>query len=264
MLVMNCTISKYGNRPDENEDAVLCYPSDVGYNQSKGIYCAMTDGATQSSFSQQWASLLVKLLVNKVKRYVPNKDTLLIVTLTAQSEWEKNIKKTDLPWHAQEKIKNGAFSTLLWLSIKKNKKNRKIKVIAVGDSNLIIVRDNKKLVAYPIENSQDFGNTPTLLCSRTNRNSQINDRVFDKVTLWEQDWHPGDHFLLATDALAQYMLRQFEKGENPSMFIAQLAKEGNLDKQQKEFENWIESLRKEKTIRNDDTTLVSIQMPPES
>ena len=48
------------------------------------------------------------------------------------------------------------------------------------------------------------------------------------------------------------------------MFIAQLAKEGNLDKQQKEFENWIESLRKEKTIRNDDTTLVSIQMPPES
>ena len=126
------------------------------------------------------------------------------------------------------------------------------------------MRDNKKLVAYPIENSQDFGNTPTLLCSRTNRNSQINDRVFDKVTLWEQDWHPGDHFLLATDALAQYMLRQFEKGENPSMFIAQLAKEGNLDKQQKEFENWIESLRKEKTIRNDDTTLVSIQMPPES
>ena len=239
MLVMNCTISKYGNRPDENEDAVLCYPSDVGYNQSKGIYCAMTDGATQSSFSQQWASLLVKLLVNKVKRYVPNKDTLRIVTLTAQSEWEKYIKKTDLPWHAQEKIKNGAFSTLLWLSIKKNKKNRKIKVIAVGDSNLIIVRDNKKLVAYPIENSQDFGNTPTLLCSRTNRNSQINDRVFDKVTLWE-------------------------KGENPSMFIAQLAKEGNLDKQQKEFENWIESLRKEKTIRNDDTTLVSIQMPPES
>ena len=123
MLVMNCTISKYGNRPDENEDAVLCYPSDVGYNQSKGIYCAMTDGATQSSFSQQWASLLVKLLVNKVKRYVPNKDTLRIVTLTAQSEWEKYIKKTDLPWHAQEKIKNGAFSTLLWLSIKKNKKN---------------------------------------------------------------------------------------------------------------------------------------------
>ena len=34
--------------------------------------------------------------------------------------------------------------------------------------------------------------------------------------------------------------------------------------EQKEFENWIESLRKEKTIRNDDTTLVSIQMPPES
>jgi serine/threonine protein phosphatase PrpC len=247
------TVPKYGNRPDENDDAVEVYQSQDTYLKNQKIRCAIADGATQTSFSSLWARLLVKEAI----KYMPSKKRFEDITLAAQKYWKGEIDKIELPWHAEEKVKLGAFSTLLWISIKRPESPLNPigtwKAIVIGDSNLFIIRDDKIYLAFPLEKSQEFGNSPVLLCSIPSRNDQISEYI----RFAEGNCISGDQFLLATDALAQYILKQSENGEKPWNDLTQLSKESNP---QLSYETWIRLLRESGKIHNDDTTLVNINL----
>lgn len=259
------TMPKYGNSNDENEDAIEYYslpnhPNAGSKSQSSffpptndvsEIRCAIADGATQTSFSKTWAKVLVK---NSIK-YIPSRKRLWNdVIQKAQNEWRTELAKYELPWHAEEKVKKGAFSTLLWVSIKNHRGFKrpggKLKAIAIGDSNMIIVRNNAVLQAFPISKSMEFGNNPYLLSSRDSGN----DPIYPHIKYKESEWLPGDLFLLATDALAEYILKQFEDGNDPLLEINNIITKDSPS----DFENWIDYLRKSHLIHNDDTTLASI------
>jgi hypothetical protein len=65
------------------------------------------------------------------------------------------------------------------------------------------------------------------------------------------DWQAGDSLLLATDALAQWVLGSTEEGNEPWIECLRI-------KSQQQFEAWIQKLRDAKEIRNDDAALVVI------
>jgi hypothetical protein len=57
-------------------------------------------------------------------------------------------------------------------------------------------------------------------------------------------------FFLMTDALASWFFQEYENGGKPWEIIG----ENTIDKSS--FTNWIEQLRENKIIRNDDVTLL--------
>lgn len=245
-------IPKYGNRLDENEDAYAVFqPHKIGLMYQEYRF-AIADGATQASFSSFWARLLVQF----ARKYVPSVKRLWDITGKAQTIWADKIARINLPWFAEEKVRKGAYSTLLWLSIKipfePAYPNGTWKAIAIGDSNLVIVRNAQLNLTFPIKSSQDFGNTPVLLSSVQSYNSQINDYIRSA----KGSFLPGDQFLLATDALSQYILTQFENGENPCIDLAQFSEESDPNLA---FENWVQRLRTDGKMRNDDTTFMVIR-----
>jgi hypothetical protein len=90
---------------------------------------------------------------------------------------------------------------------------------------------------------------PLLLSS-----SPVNKRhVWEEVGAIEGDCQPGDTFFLATDALAQWVLAQHEAGVKPWATLCEL-------KADEDFASFIAQLRQQRSIRNDDTTLLSVHL----
>ncbi len=103
-----------------------------------------------------------------------------------------------------------------------------------------------------MEHSSAFNNRPFLISSNPARNNHILEIL--KTT--EGDWKIGDKFYLMTDALASCFLEQHETGQAPLEILRNFDTRG----QQRSFEEWIGGLRKEKQMRNDDVTLVRIDI----
>jgi serine/threonine protein phosphatase PrpC len=250
--IFSFTTQKFGNEPAENEDEFRINKSPKRGPDFQELRCAVADGATQASFSSLWA----KLLVCRAAEYVPSKKRLRDILKDSEASWNVELLKKKLPWHAEEKAKLGAFSTLLWVSIRKNTDpsipGGAWKAIAVGDSNLMVVRGQELLKVYPVERSQDFGNSPILLSTDPKKNQNV------EYHLPLGEWLPGDQFLLCTDAVAHYLLKRFEENQNP---LEEIDKKISTQENFQEFmEGWIQNLRNERAIRNDDSTLIWIKM----
>ncbi len=121
--------------------------------------------------------------------------------------------------------------------------------VALGDSCLFQVRDNKLIHCFPVSSSAEFTNSPPLVSSNLSPNQ------YKRAVKKEDDWQKGDKFYLMTDALACWFLHQCEKKNITSELL------NNLDSQTDEqFKAWISQLRDNKEIRNDDVTLICIDI----
>lgn len=250
------SIQKQGNPPDENEDAFRpdrvegCIPLDREFN------CALSDGATQTTFSGLWANLLV----SEAARQPVSAQGLQNIVRKAQKQWDRTLSGYDLPWHAEEKVKQGAHATLVWLSLKgsRSKKDNggSWRAIAVGDSCLFQVRNNQLKAAFPIAHSTEFGNRPVLLPSLSRRNPGQGNILHDSQL--EGTWEVGDEIFLATDAFAAWFLEELENGSTPVQTVKE--KVLKFPDCQRAFDLWIKDMRRIRAIKNDDTTLIRIRM----
>jgi hypothetical protein len=100
------------------------------------------------------------------------------------------------------------------------------------------------IACFPVERAADFGTTPPLLSTRRD----YNRRSLGQLQTREGELWPGDLLVLATDALAAWLLGRLEAGEQPWQGLSGLTAEG--------FAGWVESLRQEGRMRNDDVTLL--------
>jgi hypothetical protein len=128
------------------------------------------------------------------------------------------------------------------------------RAVAVGDSCLFHTRGSRLLASFPVEHAADFGNMPRLLGSRSSRPDKLSegwDRAHGR-------WKPRDRFLLMTDALAQWFLRQTETGKHPLEAITRLLAEAEPHKA---FPGWVEERRDRQGLRNDDVTLLVVDVP---
>jgi len=240
------TFSKLGNSVDENEDNIL-EPSSSEI-ESHVIRFAISDGATESSFSKEWSDLLVSAY--KDKHFEKG---LLTETVKKISEsWRSITTAIELPWYAQQKAENGAFATFLGLTI--NLEKNSFKVVAVGDCALFQIRDDKLICSFPISSIEDFHNTPNLIAT----NEEYQYDLENNATYQDGTILPKDIIILSTDALAAWILEHCKKGRKVWKSLVNMLfiqNEENKDS----VEKWLNKLRKAKKIKNDDVTLLIIK-----
>jgi hypothetical protein len=245
------SIPKSGNRPDENEDAYAPVLSNGEVRSSDFFQCALSDGATRSSFAGLFARSMVETCSNSIKA-----DSFDLILKDSRSKWNKSIQALDLPWHAQEKVKEGAFATLLWLQFYPKGTNHILwsnywRAVAIGDSCLFQFRKDKPIRFLPVKHSTEFNNHPHLISSHAK--SKLYAEEWESTGSWEE----GDDFFLVSDALAKWTYRLLEANKSPSPIF-----KDRLTRRAKDnhFQEWIEIMRKSHDIKDDDTTLIWIKV----
>jgi hypothetical protein len=76
------------------------------------------------------------------------------------------------------------------------------------------------------------------------------------INLFSANWQKGDHLLLATDALAAFLIRKKEEDPDFISGFSDMVSTTWFDS--KVFSIWVDHHRTERTLRNDDTSLVSM------
>jgi len=229
-------LQKQGSREEEYEDAFS--PLCLNGESPAEFLCAVADGATETSFSGLWAQILVEAYVGKHLRRL---DTPSVAGLAQQ--WQAAIdertRAKPLPWYAEEKLKSGAYSSLLGLHLRAN---GRWSAVSIGDSCLFYIRPRRWLYGFPYADAEQFTNHPALLSTHADGLNSVN------AAIRRGTWEDGDLFLLMTDALAHFFIAH-------PPFRKQLT-DPELD--QATFADLIAEVRAAKLCRNDDVTLVRI------
>jgi serine/threonine protein phosphatase PrpC len=246
MLKYNCikiSLPKLGNARDENEDSF----SIPAPSKKKSVHFAISDGATESSFSKEWSYLLVSEYSKK-----PFDKSCLRESLSKLSQrWYSIVNEKELPWYAQQKAETGAFATFFGLTVDKEK--HCFDVTAIGDCCLFLIRDEKLSFKFPVSSFKDFSNTPNLFASNPKYQLNIDDEVHYHS---DEKLLPNDILLLATDALAAWIFKQMDDEKKPWLILRDILR----NKQKKYiFEKWLNDTRIKNEIKNDDVTLLMIK-----
>lgn len=224
---------KSGNTASEYEDAYAVEPASQRF--------AVADGASETSFARQWAELLVDRFVHEP----PTLEMLREWVAPMQATWAGANQPKATAWYAEAKARDGAFSSLLGVALQEGR----WRALAVGDSCLFVVRAGKLQRAFPLATAAEFNNRPVLLSSVARANQQ----VWSEVRVDEGELCAKDQLLLMTDALAQWFLAEAEMGRRPWSALARA-------QSQEAFAAFVDLLRHGGALRNDDTTLVRIEM----
>jgi protein phosphatase 2C-like protein len=224
---------KSGNTASEYEDAYAVKPEALRF--------AVADGASETSFARQWAELLVEGFVQGA----PSAAELREFVSPLQALWAEGQKGKATAWYSERKAADGAFSSLLGVTIEGDR----WRALAIGDSCLFVVRSGKVLRAFPLERAEQFSNRPSLLSSV----ARANAGVWSEVAVVEGDLATNDRLLLMTDALAQWFLVEAEMGRRPWAALAKLTTP-------EQFAAFIDCLRAGGALRNDDVTLVNVEV----
>ncbi len=231
---------KDGNTDAEYEDASACgtFAGNAEEGTSPTFVAAVADGASSSVFARQWARLLVDEFVSAP--FVDGEAEERIALLGFQ--WREQVASESLPWYAQEKLAQGAHAALLvvwWDSAARTWSAR-----AIGDACLFILRGNELRHAFPVTRSDAFDNRPVLVSTEAASENAFPLPPFHAA---EGAFEDGDRFLLMTDALAAWFLAETEAGNTPWE---------TLPGDQSAFGEWLQSLRADNRMRNDDVTLL--------
>ena len=91
---------------------------------------AVADGASETSFAKEWAELLVARFIAAP----PQPADLRAWVEPMQATWAQSHLEKPAAWYAEQKARDGAFSSLLGLAIEDDK----WRALAVGDSCLFV------------------------------------------------------------------------------------------------------------------------------
>lgn len=241
-------VQKAGNSIAEYEDAYA--PKRDGDYEGRTMGFALGDGAASSAFASMWANMLVKTWVKKPVTYR--------VGLKRKSErlaklHGERILTREIPWYAEELVRNGAFSTFLGVRFGRTPwMGCRWESLAVGDTCLFQMRDNRVIATFPISDVSEFRKSPALLCSKPKWNGRVWTRVKRK---WGRALR-GDYFLLMTDALAEWFMLKYEESSWDLLQDISSGRKGGKSR----FEDLVSQLRMRNEIRNDDTTLLMIEV----
>lgn len=223
-------------------------------SSSDGSLVALADGAGSSLYPRKWAEILVKSFCKNQENPIEIiKQSYQEWLQPLQEEWRQYyLEKLSTPnrkwWQGGSQIKSHGSSTLIGLRLEnlENGENRQWQAVAVGDSCLFKLEQEKEsFLVFPLKNSQEFKGTTR--CFESLPEYKSFPPQFE-----EGSYEQGDIFLLATDALAQWLLADYENQGQEWKKIFELQEE-------EDFVKIIANLREQKLIKNDDTTVVIIK-----
>lgn len=232
---------KRGNTEEEWEDGY-----DIG--PEEGIV-VIADGAGEGIFSRQWAATLAEACrKNSSVIYQPR--VPLKWLQHCREGWREAISQSrELRWSQLNKVNEvGSGSTLLGLKLEKKPPSPRVRWTAwsIGDCCLFWIRDNQLHASFPFVSAKSFGGAPPLLRTLPKYTPPVPLRAHDHCLA-------GDAFVLATDAVAQYLLSCCERGEQPDW-------ERYSTMSNEEWKAEIEQLRDQQRIENDDSTLLFVRV----
>jgi serine/threonine protein phosphatase PrpC len=236
---------------EDNQDA-YCW-------NEKGNIVAIADGASSSYESKEWANLLVQHFCDdesSIDKINANQQEWL---KEPQGKWEdfsRAIQSSpSTTWNQKiSDTRDHACATFVGIKIEPpdGKNQGTCHAATVGDSclfHICITGNEAKLKAIPLDNSKAFNTLPPVVRSLTTKpSSPIKVHAILK-------YQKNDFFLLATDALAKWILQSYENGDKKWLKL--------LDVNEKEefylFIEKIRSVRSSPKIDIDDTTLCVIR-----
>lgn len=241
---------KQAESPKDYQDA-------YAVNAEKGRY-AIADGATKSFFPAQWARLLAD--------YFCDDNDSLNIELFQQQEWQAWLRPIQKEWNDQIKTivqntpankyyvrnryarKEPGVSTFVGVQIDMTGGQQiNWQAMIIGDSCLFHVHGNE-MRGYLINESQGFDYHPESFASIKSYNNK-SQPTFIGGTVQE-----GDFLLLATDALAKWILTHYENGSWRQVWhtLRRMSQEN--------FEQIIDQARQDgqTPLENDDVTLMII------
>jgi hypothetical protein len=239
-------LPKAGNTDDEYEDAF--WPLSSVQDAAETFRVAVADGASTTAFSGLWARLLVEAF-GKGELTGPDLEPGLP---SLRRAWLAAVTSKPLPWHGEAKVRRGAYSTLLGLSLKAQDATGagRWASVATGDSCLVHMAKDSVRCLFPLDCSEAFQADPHLVGSR----SDAEPLGPETVRLTEGSWEPADLFYLMTDALACWFIREKENGRRPWSDFELLCNAGD----RASFAELVTALRDNKALRNDDVTLLRV------
>ncbi|NHC37435.1 protein phosphatase 2C domain-containing protein [Scytonema millei] len=229
-------------------------------NSPDGSLVALADGASTSLYPQKWAEILVKSFCHVAENPIESIRRSHEEWLQPSQEiWRQYyLSKLQSPnrkwWQGGSDIKNRGSATFLGLQLQNLELQNlepytksQWQAVAVGDTCLFkLEQETGNLLTFPLTAAREFKGTT--LCFESLPEYASFPPQFTA------GWYEcGDIFLLATDALSQWFLADYEaQGEDwKKMFYFQ---------NQHDFAGFINKLRQQKLIKNDDTTLVVIRV----
>ncbi len=147
----------------------------------------------------------------------------------------------------------GAAATFLGITL--DEKTSTWTALSVGDTCLFHCSHNSTTVwkckAFPYKSAEEFNDEPDSITSRSNTAHIVASNI---KQLSQQPYVAGDILLMATDALADWILKYLEQNEAGK--IVNYFERLNAE----QFKVFVNEERRKKTITDDDTTLIIIHI----
>lgn len=233
---------------------IRLYEDAYAFDEAAGR-AAVADGASDAFEAGAWARLLVTTYVHAPP--LINPEAFLEWLQSPARAWNATLNWAALPWYAEEKARTvGGLATLLGFSLddtgEVDAQTVRWTALAVGDACLLHVRKHDVLMRFPIENAEAFGTTPALLSTHLQHDKSVLED--GALRHYGGTCQAGDLFLLATDAMAEWLYGLADLNE------LKLGWESISTLIEEDFEALIEELRTQSIIRNDDVTLLVLRV----
>jgi serine/threonine protein phosphatase PrpC len=239
--VISCSLPKIGETEKNIQDRFAV--------SADNNLIAISDGAGSSLYPSQWAEILVEHFCHTSSEPIAIAQQSYEEWLQpAQEKWRQYyLERLTNPnrkwWQGGSQLKSHAAATFVGLKAvdELNSEQKRWQAIAVGDSCLFkLTKNTAELISFPLQKAEEFKGTTQCFFSLPEYSSfppQFIEGVCEQ----------GDIFLLATDALSQWLLTEYEQQSTLWQEIF------TLDNSE-EFIAFVEKLRREKSIKNDDIT----------
>ena len=217
----------------------------------------VSDGASSSIFSGLWSNILCQSVIESVPDPMDHFNFPKWLE-RVREKWINGIDLNNLSWYQKPKMASGAFATLVWATIDQSMEIPndldddvpldsaffRVYGYALGDACLLHFHNGRLVRSVPVVRSVDFDSTPPLVGS-------INLGVDLTASSVPIDFvaPEGDWIVLATDAMAQWILSQCENGSVPDW-------REFWNQTPEQYDELVERIRQEQQIRIDDSTVL--------
>jgi hypothetical protein len=245
------SVPKRGNTEQEWEDGAAGSPG-IPANSGNPRYIVV-DGATEAYDSVRWVDHLVSSFVTAEGPEL-TRESMRRWFVLMQELWEEKAPARS-SYIEESKFGQGSFATLLGCELANLAGLRPTwRAAALGDTVIFHVRDGRLLTHFPTLEANDFGLNPDGL----HTSPAHLDNMVHKLRFAGGKLIVGDLLFLATDALAQWMLRFLQDDRQKLWDVL-----GRLD-HPLFFERLINDQRDAGAMKNDDVTLLRIQLAAEA
>jgi hypothetical protein len=255
--------------PREGTDLDHCADK-LAFNPDAARY-VVTDGVGTSFLPSSWAQIIADHFVNRECDY-ENEAMFTFWLGECSHEWHKWVQNDWLPlarknsgqedWSRE--IGRGAATTLVGCSFSREALlqhgTTPISVTVVGDAEFFLLSPSEDAAGrwickdYYRLQYEDFGHTTETLASPDRRVERDFKRVHVKRDVQAK---LGDCIILATDALAQWLLLQMQQGKDPWQEVLSIFHHDA-------FRDFVYSSRSTGEMEIDDTTIMIVPLHPAS